>query len=163
MIDNIPYPIFEKISIEINSYCNRSCSFCTRSLDSREKVRMPEELVHKVLYELAEIKYNGLIAFHFFNEIFTDNRIFSFFEKCKELGLNNYLVTNGDFLKKDIVERLKTYNIKEFALSIYDWKTEEEFQAKCNYFLEELKLRDHTWEFYIIKGGDNFGGIGLAM
>jgi MoaA/NifB/PqqE/SkfB family radical SAM enzyme len=157
MIDNIPYPIFEKISIEINSYCNRSCSFCTRTLDNREKVRMPEELVHKVLYELAAIKYNGRIAFHFFNEVFTDNRIFSFFEKCKELGLNNYLVTNGDFLKKHIVERLKTYNIKEFALSIYDWKTEEEFQEKCNYFLEELKLRDHNWEFYIIKGGDNFG------
>ena len=92
---------------------------------------MPEELVHKVLYELAEINYKGLIAFHFFNEVFTDNRIFSFFEKCKELGLNNYLVTNGDFLKKDIVDRLKTYNIKEFALSIYDWKTEEEFQVKC--------------------------------
>ena len=157
MKDNIPYPIFEKISIEINSYCNRSCSFCTRTLDNREKVRMPEELVHKVLYELAAIKYNGRIAFHFFNEVFTDNRIFSFFEKCKELGLNNYLVTNGDFLKKHIVERLKTYNIKEFALSIYDWKTEEEFQEKCNYFMEELKLRDHNWEFYIIKGGDNFG------
>ena len=89
MKDNIPYPIFEKISIEINSYCNRSCSFCTRTLDNREKVRMPEELVHKVLYELAAIKYNGRIAFHFFNEVFTDNRIFSFFEKCKELGLNN--------------------------------------------------------------------------
>ena len=145
MKDNIPYPIFEKISIEINSYCNRSCSFCTRTLDNREKVRMPEELVHKVLYELAAIKYNGRIAFHFFNEVFTDNRIFSFFEKCKELGLNNYLVTNGDFLKKHIVERLKTYNIKEFALSIYDWKTEEEFQEKCNYFLEELKLREHNW------------------
>ena len=110
-----------------------------------------------MLYELSEINYNGLISFHFFNEVFTDKRIFSFFEKCKELGLNNYLVTNGDFLNKEIVERLKTYNIKEFALSIYDWKTDEEFQAKCEYFRDELKLDDHSWEFYIIKGGENFG------
>ena len=83
--------------------------------------------------------------------------MFSFFEKCKELGLNNYLVTNGDFLKKHIVEQLKTYNIKEFALSIYDWNSEDEFQEKCNYFKHELKIADHDWEFYIIKGGDNFG------
>lgn len=158
MLDIIPYPIFEKISIEINSYCNRSCSFCTRSLDEREKVRMPEEMVFKVLYELTDINYEGLISFHFYNEVFTDKkRLFTFFEKCKELYLNNYLVTNGDFLTIEIVDRLKTYNIKEFALSIYDWKTEEEFEAKCNYFERELKLKDHSWEFYIIKGGDNFG------
>ena len=60
---------------------------------------MPEELVHKVLYELAAIKYNGRIAFHFFNEVFTDNRIFSFFEKCKEL-----------YLSKDQLEKV---NLKE--------------------------------------------------
>lgn len=157
MIDNPPYPLFEKISIEINSYCNRTCSFCTRTSDNRVKAKMPEELVHKVLHELAEINYKGLIAFHFFNEVFTDKRVFSFFEKCKELGLNNYLVTNGDFLKKHIVEQLKTYNIKEFAISIYDWNSEDEFQEKCNYFKHALKIADHDWEFYIIKGGDNFG------
>ncbi|MCS4432859.1 radical SAM/SPASM domain-containing protein [Aquiflexum gelatinilyticum] len=156
-MSSIPYPLFEKISIESNSYCNRSCSFCTRSSDNREKVRMPEELIFKVLFELAEIEYKGLISFHFYNEVFTDKRIFTFFEKCKELGLNNYIFTNGDFLTKEVVDRLKNYNIKEFALSIYDWKTEEDFQAKCDYFQEELKLSDHNWEFYIIKGGDNFG------
>lgn len=152
-----PYPLFEKISIESNSYCNRACSFCTRSNDNREKVRMPEELVHKVLYELAEIKYSGLISFHFYNEVFTDKRIFSFFEKCKELGLNNYIFTNGDFLTKEIVDRLKTYNIKELALSIYDWKTEDDFQEKCKTFSEDFNLDDQSWEYYVIKGGDNFG------
>lgn len=152
-----PYPLFNKISIECNSFCNRSCSFCTRSSDNREKVRMPEQLVHKVLYELAEFQYKGLISFHFYNEIFTDKRIFSFYEKCQELGLNNYLFTNGDYLTRDVVERLSKYNIKEFALSVYDWKTDEEFQAKCDEFTTELKLRDYPWDFYIIKGGEDFG------
>jgi radical SAM protein with 4Fe4S-binding SPASM domain len=154
---NQPYPLFEKISIESNSFCNRSCSFCTRSMDNREKARMPEELIHKVLYELAEIEYKGLISFHFYNEVFTDKRIFSFFEKCQELNLYNYVVTNGDFLTKDIVERLSKYNIKEFALSVYDWKTEKEFEEKCNAFNSELKLKDYPWDYYIVKGGDDFG------
>ncbi len=157
MLEDKPYPLFEKISIEINSYCNRSCTFCTRTMDNREKVQMSDDLVYKVLYELAVVNFSGLIAFHFFNEVFTDKRIFKFLEKCKELGLNNYLVTNGDFLNTEVVERLKNLNIREFALSIYDWNTEEEFQAKCHYFQNELKLKDHNWEFYIIKGGENFG------
>lgn len=154
---NQPYPLFEKISIECNSFCNRSCSFCTRSKDNREKVKMHEELVHKVLYELAEINYKGLISFHFYNEVFTDKRIFSFFEKCKELGLNNYLFTNGDFLTKEVVDQLIQYNIKEFALSIYDWTSDEDYDNKCKKFINELRLKDYPWEFYTIKGGENFG------
>lgn len=157
MITNPPYPLFDKISIEINSFCNRFCSFCTRSSDDREKVRMPEELVHKVLYELADIEYKGLISFHFYNEVFTDKRVFSFFQKCKELNLNNYLFTNGDYLTKDVIERLSKYNIKEFTLSIYDWKTDKEFQDKCDFFENELNLKEYTWDFYIVKGGENFG------
>ena len=154
---NQPYPIFDKISIECNSFCNRSCSFCTRTTDTREKARMPEELVYKVLYELAHINYKGLISFHFYNEVFTDKRIFTFFEKCQELELYNYVFTNGDYLTKDVVERLSKYNIKEFALSIYDWETEEDFDAKCIALNKELKLNEYSWEYYTIKGGENFG------
>lgn len=156
-MNKYPYPLFDKISIESNSFCNRSCSFCTRTNDNREKARMPDELIYKVLYELAEIEYKGLISFHFYNEVFTDKRIFSLFEKCQELGLYNYLVTNGDYLTADIVEKLSKYNIKEFALSIYDFKTDEEFQTKCNNINKELKLEAYPWEYYIIKGGENFG------
>lgn len=152
-----PYPLFEKISIECNSYCNRSCSFCTRSSDDREKVRMPEELIYKVLHELANIEYKGLISFHFYNEAFTDKRIFSFFEKCQALGLNNYVFTNGDYLTKDVIERLSRYNIKEFVLSLYDWTTDEDFQEKCNIIKNELKIDKYPWKFHIVKGGENFG------
>jgi len=148
-----PYPLFDKISIECNSFCNRTCSFCTRTSDNRIKERMPEELVYKVLDELADINYSGLIAFHFYNEVFTDKRIFSFFQRCKDLGLSNYLVTNGDFLTRDIVEKLSTYNIKEFALSVYDWASEEDFQLKVVAFEQALGLRRYPWDFYVVKGG----------
>ncbi len=61
---------------------------------------MPTKIIYKTLNELSEVKFKGLISFHFYNEVFTDKRIFELFEKCKELGLSNYLVTNGDFLTK---------------------------------------------------------------
>lgn len=157
MLNVPPYPIFDRISIEINSYCNRSCSFCTRTNDNRIKVRMPEELVHKVLDELAAINYKGLISFHFYNEVFTDKRIFSFFQKCKDLGLNNYLFTNGDFLDEEVVKKLSNYNIEEFTLSIYDWITDDDFDKKCREFNDKLDLSKYPWNFIIVKGGENFG------
>ena len=109
------YPLFDRISIECNSYCNRFCSFCTRTYDNREKVRMPLPLIYKTLDELQKVDFRGLISFHFYNEIFTDKRIYQLFDKCKELGLNNYLVTNGDFLTVENVQKLSKYNIKEFT------------------------------------------------
>jgi MoaA/NifB/PqqE/SkfB family radical SAM enzyme len=154
---NQPYPLFEKISIECNSFCNRSCSFCTRTYDKREKTRMPTELVHKVLNELAQVDFKGLISFHFYNEVFTDNRIFSFYAKCKELGLRNYIFTNGDFLTLENIELLSNFNIDEFVVSLYDWSTEEEYEEKKNYFITEFKLDTYSWNLIFVKGGEDFG------
>jgi MoaA/NifB/PqqE/SkfB family radical SAM enzyme len=150
------YPLFERISIECNSYCNRYCSFCTRTYDKRDKARMPTETIYKTLNELAEAKFQGLIAFHFYNEVFTDKRIFSLFKKCQDLGLKNYIVTNGDFLTVEIVEKLSQYNIKEFTLSLYDSKDNEDFEKRSNEQILKLKLNQYAWDLIILNGGVNF-------
>ena len=150
------YPLFERISIECNSYCNRFCSFCTRTYDNREKIRMPIETIYKTLNELGEVNFTGLISFHFYNEIFTDKRIFELFQKCQELGLNNYLVTNGDFLTVENVERLSQYNIKEFTLSLYDSVNREDFEQRSKDYIDKFKLDQYGWELIILNGGEDF-------
>lgn len=153
---NREYPLFERISIECNSYCNRSCSFCTRTYDKREKVRMPDFLIDKTLNELADVKFKGLISFHFYNEVFTDKRIFELFEKCQKLGLKNYLVTNGDFLTTESVERLSRYNINEFTLSLYDSNDREDFIKRSTQYIEKYKLDQYDWELIVLNGGEGF-------
>lgn len=153
---NNDYPLFERISIECNSYCNRFCSFCTRTYDNREKVRMPLKTIYKTLEELSEIEFKGLISFHFYNEVFTDKRIWDLFNKCKELGLNNYLVTNGDFLTPEVVKKLSTYNIKEFTLSLYDSVDREDFQKRSKDFIQKYNLDLYDWELIILQGGEGF-------
>jgi len=150
------YPLFERISIECNSYCNRFCSFCTRTYDNREKVRMPTETIFKTLNELSEVSFNGLVSFHFYNEVFTDKRIFELFEKCQDLGLNNYLVTNGDFLTVENVERLSQYNIKEFTLSLYDSENRADFEKRSREHIDKFKLDQYNWDLIILNGGENF-------
>lgn len=155
-MNNHTYPLFDRISIECNSYCNRFCSFCTRTYDNREKVRMPLSLIYKTLNELKEVDFKGLISFHFYNEIFTDKRIYQLFDKCKELNLNNYLVTNGDFLTKENVKKLSEYNIKEFTFSLYDSKDRKDFEERSKQYIKKFELDSYDWELIILNGGEGF-------
>jgi cyclic pyranopterin phosphate synthase len=155
-MNNRSYPLFDRISIECNSYCNRFCSFCTRTYDNREKVRMPLTLIEKTLNELRDANFGGLISFHYYNEVFTDKRIYKLFEMCKALDLNNYLVTNGDFLTRENVERLGTYNIKEFTLSLYDSKDRKDFEERSKQYIKDYQLTSYDWELIILNGGEGF-------
>lgn len=117
---------------------------------------MPTKTIYKTLNELSEVNFKGLVSFHFYNEVFTDKRIFELFEKCQDLGLNNYLVTNGDFLTVGNVERLGRYNIKEFTLSLYDSKDREDFERRSKEYIEKYKLNHYDWELIILNGGEDF-------
>ena len=117
---------------------------------------MPSETIYKTLNELSEADFKGLVSFHFYNEVFTDKRIFELFEKCQELGLNNYLVTNGDFLTVENVERLSQYNIKEFTLSLYDSMDRADFKKRSKDYIQKFKLDQYDWELIILNGGEDF-------
>lgn len=117
---------------------------------------MPLKTIFKILNELSDVNFQGLISFHFYNEVFTDKRIFELFEKCKELGLNNYLVTNGDFLTYEKVKRLGTYNIKEFTLSLYDSRDRLDFEKRSKEYIKKFGLDEYDWKLIILNGGVGF-------
>lgn len=117
---------------------------------------MPTETIYKTLNELSEADFKGLVSFHFYNEVFTDKRIFELFEKCQALGLNNYLVTNGDFLTVENVERLSQYNIKEFTLSLYDSMDRADYKKRSKDYIQKFKLDQYDWELIILNGGEDF-------
>jgi MoaA/NifB/PqqE/SkfB family radical SAM enzyme len=117
---------------------------------------MPTQTIYKTLYELSEVNFQGLISFHFFNEVFTDKRIFDLFKKCQDLGLNNYLITNGDLLSIENVERLSQYNIKEFTLSLYDSIDRADFEKRSREYVQKFSLDQYNWELIILNGGEGY-------
>jgi MoaA/NifB/PqqE/SkfB family radical SAM enzyme len=60
--------LFNTISIEIASLCNRKCKFCPVAYNTRPKERMAEETVTEAIRQLGEIKYNGRIEWYIYNE-----------------------------------------------------------------------------------------------
>ena len=62
--------------------------------------------------------YNGRLCLSFFNEPLLDKRIPEFADYSRRKGLKPYLVTNGDFLSKDVASQLDG-SLYRIVVSIY--------------------------------------------
>lgn len=79
------YPLFNRISIETLSFCNRSCSFCPLhwSQDERGRKRMSDELFAKIVEELRSVEFAGVAQMFLLSEPTIDT---SMLEKLRALG-----------------------------------------------------------------------------
>src|ERR1700730_14562092 len=58
--------MFRAVELEVNSMCNRKCSYCPNVSDKRPLDYMEESLFEKVIQELAAIDFDGRISYHFY-------------------------------------------------------------------------------------------------
>jgi radical SAM protein with 4Fe4S-binding SPASM domain len=74
------FPLPYAIEIETINKCNSTCAFCpvNRFDDPRSLTRMPEQLFHKIIDDLAAHHFSGLLSLFSNNEPFLDKRIFDF-------------------------------------------------------------------------------------
>jgi radical SAM protein with 4Fe4S-binding SPASM domain len=74
------FPLPHQVEIETLSRCNSTCGFCpvNRFSDPRSLQRMPEDLFHKIIDDLASHHFAGTLRLYSNNEPFLDKRIFDF-------------------------------------------------------------------------------------
>lgn len=97
------------IAIEINSGCNRRCSYCPVSLSKDYPNNlMSEELFSKILNQLAHINFSGTIMYHFYNEPTMDSRLATFVRETSTRLPNaiSRLFTSGDYLSDELIDEL---------------------------------------------------------
>jgi hypothetical protein len=96
------------ISIEINSHCNRMCSYCPNSVAPQKARLMDEETLDTIIRRLSEIKWAGVVDFIFFSEPLLHPRLPAIIERVK-LACPKCIpriCTNGDLLDEDIIIKL---------------------------------------------------------
>ncbi len=97
--------LWSAIEIETINRCNGTCPFCpvNRNVDPRKPVFMKDELFYKIINELGELHYDGILSLFSNNEPYLDERIIGFMKYAKEkvplAHLNVY--TNGKLLTMD--------------------------------------------------------------
>ena len=111
------------LSIETSSFCNRRCSYCPDSHVDRisEKKYLSMDEITKMLSNLAEIDYSGIINFSLFNEPLADPNIAEKVSMAKQACPNAKvsMYTNGDYLKKDYLDRLREAGLDIMTVSLH--------------------------------------------
>ena len=143
------YPLPTEIEISESGTCNRKCSFCPRSAPGFEdkKEFITNDLHEKLCKELKELNYKGTIRYSGFVEPLIDKNIFNLIYMAKSYmpESNIEMVTNGDPLNLNRLNKLFEKGLDRILISAYDGK--EEAQK-----LEDLCLTANlSKEQYIVR------------
>jgi radical SAM protein with 4Fe4S-binding SPASM domain len=142
-------PLFERLQIESQSNCNRSCWFCPRIYDRTGKYldvegrpvinQMPTEKIIELLDQAQAMGFQGRAAFYHYSEPLLDRRNIMLAWEAKRRGMKPYLHTNGDVLKGDdaLCEEVKRVYVL-IVVGLYDYETNEELEAAKQYWREKL-------------------------
>jgi radical SAM protein with 4Fe4S-binding SPASM domain len=155
-------PLFERLQIESQSNCNRSCWFCPRTSDRSGKYldeagkpvfnEMPTEKILDLLDQAQAMGFQGRVAFYHYSEPLLDKRNIILAQEARKRGMKPYLHTNGDVLKHDdtLCEEVKRIYVL-IVVGLYDYHTNEE--------LEEAK---RYWQHRLAGTNLKFSPIGLS-
>lgn len=160
----IRIPLFERMLIESQSNCNRSCWFCPRTYDRSGKYldrtgeavinQMPTDKILDLLNEAQVLGFRGRVAFHHYSEPLLDKRNILLAEEARKRGMKPYLHTNGDVLKHDdsLCEKVKrVYGL--IVVGLYDYKTNEELDQAKEYWQKRLAGSNLKFSAIGLSGG----------
>lgn len=146
---NNKIPLFERLQIESQSNCNRSCWFCPRTYDRTGKYldaegrpvinQMPTEKIIELLDQAQAMGFQGRVAFYHYSEPLLDKRNIMLAREARRRGMKPYLHTNGDVLRHD--DALCAHVKKAYGLivvGLYDYKTNEELEDAKRYWQARL-------------------------
>ena len=128
------------IEIETFSFCNRQCWFCPNSFIDRHSKNeyMEEDVYLKIINELSEINYSGIITYSRYNEPFADRVILERIKQAREKlpNANLYTHTNGDYLTKEYLGEIANAGMNTLKIQYYLAKDEKYDKEKI---LENMK------------------------
>ena len=142
-------PLFERLQIESQSNCNRSCWFCPRTYDRSRKYlgehgasvqhQMPTWKILGLLDEAKALGFRSKVGFHHYSEPLLDKRNIMLAHAARDRGMKPYLHTNGDVLKRDasLCDAVKKiYGL--LVVGLYDYKTNEDLEEDKRYWRDRL-------------------------
>lgn len=111
--------MFNSVSVENTSRCNRKCSYCPNSNIGRPRNDMDINLYHKIIDELSEINFSGRFTPHFYGEPLLDIRIIEMMRYTRIKLPKAFIVifTNGDLLDYNLYNKLIGVGVNYFQIS----------------------------------------------
>lgn len=145
--------LFNRLQIESQSSCNRTCWFCPRTYDQSGRYRnqagnstahrMPTELILDIMDQAGAMGFSGGVTFNCYSEPLLDNRNVMLAHQAKKRRMRPYLHTNGDLLKMNDSLCRQVRDVYEYiVVGVYDYDTNEELAAAKQYWSDRLSGAD---------------------
>ncbi len=111
------------VEIEINHHCNRTCSYCPNSVAERkEKGEMDRVLFTKLMQQLKDINYSGIISYEFYNEPMLAKDLDWYIQTTREFLPNCKIdfYSNGTLLTKEKFYKLLKFGVNRFLITKHE-------------------------------------------
>jgi radical SAM protein with 4Fe4S-binding SPASM domain len=165
-------PLFERMLIESQSNCNRSCWFCPRTYDRSGNYldeagkpvlnQMATEKILDLLDQAQALGFKGGVGFHHYSEPLLDKRNIMLAIEARKRGMKPDLHTNGDVLKHDDALCEEVKNVYELIfVGLYDYETNEELERAKQYWQEKLAGTNLMFSAIGLAGARNAFSMGI--
>jgi radical SAM protein with 4Fe4S-binding SPASM domain len=123
--------MFRSVELEVNSMCNRRCSYCPNVSTQRPIGYMTEALFQKIIADLVEMDFDGNVSYHFYGEPLLDKRLLGFVEyTVRHVPRSRPLIySNGDFLTLDLFREYIKWGRTKFLITQHDNRMPPNLQA----------------------------------
>ncbi len=147
--DGNKFPLMSVVEISNSGMCNRKCSFCPRSDPNYPDINefISKELHYKIVKELSDLNYKGMIIYSGYVEPLLDKRIYNCISEARKLlpEAKIEIITNGDVLNINRIKKLFKSGFSTLLVSVYDGpEDEKKFYNLCS----EAGLRENQ---YVIR------------
>jgi len=150
-------PIPSWIELSLIDVCNRSCVFCPKSdpkVAPNTYQKMNMVLINKLTRDLKKIKYKGSVVLCGYGEPMLHKEIYKISKKLAEVAFVE-IVTNGDTLTKDVINKLYHSNVNKLLLSLYDGpfqkkkfkKMEKEAKVPSGFIIQRDRWYDEKKDY----------------
>ena len=165
-------PLFERLQIESQSNCNRSCWFCPRTYDRSGKYldetgkslihQLPTEKILELLDQAQAMGFRQRVGFHHFSEPLLDKRNVMLAQEARKRGMIPYLNTNGDVLRRDdaLCEEVKCVYML-IVVGLYDYETNQEMEEAKRYWQARLAGANLQFSSIGVSGVKSAHSIGI--
>lgn len=128
---------FDVIELEINTRCNRACTYCPNSTSDfmGGELRMSAGLYERILSMLGNIGFSGRLSFHRFNEPLLRKDLAKLIAQARRIVPNAFIViyTNGDLLDNRRYRELLQAGVDRFLVTRHDY---DDFPARPFQFVQ---------------------------
>jgi len=143
-----------RVSIEISNQCNYSKIHkeCPVSLE-KKSIILPTNIIYSIFNSLYLFNFNGLIAFHTYNEPTIDKRLIELIKNAKKYCPNSniYLSTNGSLLTQKYLDELINVGLTDLHVSAYfekDFYNVSNLKIDIKHKIVKTKLISDHLEIY---------------